>query len=206
MRAFDPADNAHVALLFQWFWTFTETERALLFHTRLHPLGAFLQHFLSRSADLMFEVDGKGIYVAVWTVPLADAAEFSCWVRADRRCAPSSWRELQLGYQAALSVYPALVGVTRQAALHAAHLKMGYVYGGRLNHIVKEGPVYLYELTREAYQQRHITAKRVRDRKREQRQPPASVPNGNGAIVLEDEHVELERQPWAQRVLSRLRN
>lgn len=203
MRAFDPNDTAHVAVLFQWFFALTEVERALLFHRRLHPLASFLQHFITRVADLMFEIDSTGIYLAVWTVPMADAAEFSCWVRADKRHSPSAWKELKLGYETALGVYPTLVGVTRQAMFHVEHLKLGYRFAGRLNAVSKDGPLYLYELTREAWQQRHITAKRVRDLKREKRaaSPPASVPNGNNGF---EEHTELERQPWVQRALARL--
>lgn len=208
MRAFDVNDTAHVAVLFQWYFTISNDERKYLFHSHLHNLAPFLQHFISRTADLMFEIDATGIYIAVWTVPMADAAEFSCWVRADKRHSPSVWRELQLGYKAALEVYPTLVGATRQPMFHVEHLKLGYRFAGRLNAVSKDGPLFLYELTREAWQQRHITAKRVRDLKRAKRagQPPASVPNGSAGVESNglEEHGELERQPWVQRALARL--
>lgn len=211
MRAFDSADTAHVAVLFQWYFTLIENERAILeraflFYRDLHPLAAFLQYFLSGKAALMFEIDERGIYIAVWTVPVADGAEFNCWVRSDKRHSPTVWEQLKLGYQIVFAVYPTLVGFTRQARLHVEHLKLGYRYAGRLNHLNKDGPLFIYELTREAWQQRHITAKRVRDLKREKRrglEAPLDTPQ-NGAATDGDEHVELERQPWVQRALARL--
>ena len=177
----------------------------LLFHPRLQGLAAFLDNFNSRKEDLMFAADAQGIYVAAWTAPWADIASFSCWVRADKRRARETWRELQTAYTVALEVYPALIGATRQAALHSAHLRMGYEYRGKLVNALKDGPVYLYELSRAGWGGRRVTAQILRAKRRNQRTASEVGTNHdtNGDGEYGQDGDELERQPWVQRQLAR---
>lgn len=132
----------------------------------------------------MFAIDTRGITVAAWTEPIFDSALFSLYVRPDCRRAPSAWREVEQAYAAAFEVHSTLVGQTRQPTLHALHLKMGYLFAGRLNKVFKGGPVYFYELTREAWQSRRESAMMVRQSKRtkrEQHGATAPMENNNGA-------------------------
>lgn len=173
MNAFDAQDNAHVALLIAWWGALSDTDRTNLFHPRLYKLAPFLDFFCNYQAELMFVADANGLWLCAWTSPYYEGAEFSLWVRPDIRRnirpAHKAWQCLQLAYEAALTKYPVLFGQTRQSALHAEHLKMGYRYAGKLEHAFKETPIWLYELTREDWQNRHKAAADLRHKRREAR-------------------------------------
>lgn len=177
MISYDLTNNSHVAILVSWWSSLTDEDRANLFSPALHKLGPFLQFFTA--AQLMFAVDVRGVTVAAWTEPMFDGALFSLYVRPECRCSLLAWKEVEQAYETALSVYPVLVGQTRQSALHAIHLKMGYTYAGRLNHVFAGGPVYFYELDREHWRARREAAKLVRGAKRGRREH-LSGGNNNG--------------------------
>jgi hypothetical protein len=177
--AFDPKDDRHMAVAIKWWGELSEQDRANTFHPSLHKLGPFLQHF-SEAADLLFNLDEQGLTLAAWTEPAWDAALFSLWVRPDMRRTPSIWKEIQQAYQLAFTLYPTLVGHTRQPALHAAHIKLGYDYAGCLKSSFKGGQLWIYELTREAWAARKDTARQFRQARQEQRHGKLSDQQRNG--------------------------
>jgi hypothetical protein len=179
MVAYDATNNSHVGVLIKWWHDLPDKDRADLFYPLLHKLGPFLHFF--ETAGLIFAIDNLGITVAAWTEPTFDGALFSLWVRPDLRFSRSAWQEVEQAYTLAFKVYPTLIGQTRQPKLHVTHLKLGYSYSGCLKHIFKGGPVYFYELTKEAWEARRETARTIRQNKRAKRE--MQVQNRNGAAA-----------------------
>lgn len=202
MIPFDQNNNAHVALLIQWWGAIDEHDRERTFHPNLHPLSAFIRYFTGDGAALMFAADEMGIAVAAWTLPMFNGAMFSLWVRPGLRHHPSAWREVKLAYEAVLDVHPVLVGLTIQPRLHSEHLKLGYVYSGCLKSVFGSTPLWMYELTRERWQHRAEIAREIRENRRAMRKP--AVTNGKVvALVEEQEEQTVADQPWLKRAMRR---
>lgn len=185
MIAFDVQNNSHVAILISWWSSLTDDDRANLFYPTVHKLGPFLHYF--ETVQLMFAVDTQGLTVAAWTESMFDGALFSLYVRPDCRRLQRAWKEVEQAYETAFSVYPALVGQTRQPALHAIHLKMGYQFAGRLNHIFGGGPIFFYELDREHWRGRREAAKLIRGAKRGRREHQVTQGNNSNGHVRASE-------------------
>src|SRR5215472_2199734 len=179
---YNPEDNAHVAVIIQWWSALPERDREVTFHPNLHKLAAFLAWFNERRANLLFALDQQGLTLGAWTEALWDGAQFGVWVRPDKRSAPGVWRDLQQAYRMALEVYPVLFGYTRQPKLHAAHLKLGYEYAGKLPQAWGGQPVWIYALTREGWARRAVAAAEVRARKQSLR--PTAASNGKVQVEL----------------------
>ncbi len=179
MIIFDPQDESHEGLLVKW-WADLGDERDLTFHSSLHRLGAFLHHF-RQDAHLIFDADQKyGLWMAIWTQPFGDGVLFSTWVHPAKRNfrdLKAVWSNLQIAYNVVFDRYPRVVGYTRQASLHAEHLKLGYEFCGRIPDIVDGKSVYIYSMSREQWANRKETAAKIRAAKREKRV------SRNGAVV-----------------------
>ncbi len=159
-------EGKYAPLLVQWWAELQNSgDFAKTVHSSLRDLDAFIGYFRGPAA-LMFEVDERGIWFAAAASPFFDGALWDVWIRADKRHTKSALKAIELSYTLALEKYPSLFGFTQQQELHAIHLKLGYVYAGRLLNNMDGQTQYVYQLTQYAWLDRKRLAKDVRDKKR----------------------------------------
>jgi len=165
-------EGKYAPLLVQWWAELQNSgDFAQTVHSSIHDLDAFIGYFRGPAA-LMFEVDARGIWFAAAASPFFDGALWDVWIRADKRHTKSALKAIELSYTLALEKYPSLFGFTQRQELHAIHLKLGYVYAGRLLNNMDGQTQYVYQLSRYAWLDRKRLAKDVRDKKRENRPKP----------------------------------
>ncbi len=170
-------EGKYAPLLVQWWAELQNSgDFAKTVHSSIRDLDAFIGYFRGPAA-LMFEVDDiarpgyeRGIWFAAAASPFFDGALWDVWIRADKRHTKSALKAIELSYTLALEKYPSLFGFTQQQELHAIHLKLGYVYAGRLLNNMDGQTQFMYQLTRYAWLDRKRLAKGIRDRKREVRE------------------------------------
>lgn len=167
-------EGKYAPLLVRWWAELQNSgDFAKTVHSSIHDLDAFIGYFRGPAA-LMFEVDREGIWFAASSSPFFDGALWDVWIRKGKRHTKSALKAIELSYTLALEKYPNLFGLTQQQELHAVHLKLGYLYAGRLMNNMDGQTQYIYQLTRMGWADRKATAKVVRDRKRESRPKPDS--------------------------------
>ena len=152
MILYSQGDQTADDLLAQWWMRMRdegELETTLL--PSAHALGGFYKIFQA-GADLVFEVDDHGIWIAAWAERFMAGAMFGLWIRKDKRGKPSTLKKLleiyDLTFQQGVC---AIMGVTRQPTLLPAHRKLGYNIGGKIPGLWDGHDAWFVVLTREDF-------------------------------------------------------
>lgn len=141
-------------LLAQWWAEITvDGSRDLLFMPP-NALGSTMAYFESPDVTLIYEVDERGLWFAMWFAPIFTGLSASMWCRRDRRGRREHLAAAEWGYDTALTVVPTLVGVTTQQRLLKAHERLGYTVVGVIPNLVNGQDAWIVALTREGWQAR----------------------------------------------------
>lgn len=146
-------DDRGAYLLAQWWAEITvDGSRDHLFVPPA-SLGKALAYFESSDVNLIFELDKRGIWFAMWFTPLFSGLSATLWVRKDYRGSHAMLRAVERGYDIGLAAVPVLVGVTRQELLRV-HRRLGYNIVGSVPHLIGDKAMWIVALTREGWQAR----------------------------------------------------
>jgi hypothetical protein len=153
MKLYDP--KKHEWFLVYWYTELNkdETELNNLFCKPLQSLTQILI-WAKNSVNIMFENDDEGIRFAAWCAPEMSGAEFGAWCRKSWRGTKAHLKFMDEAYERALSMYPVLIGRTKQEKLHRLHLRMGYEFVGVVPGLFDGSPVREYYMTRQTRDER----------------------------------------------------
>jgi hypothetical protein len=141
----------HEDLLIAWYYAQLRAEPeefAKLFMKPLRSLTALL-NWAAHTVHLMLSVDERGIWGAAWVDPFLSGAYFGYWCRKDKRGTIGAYALIRHAQRDALKVFPILIGVTKQPALHKVHLALGYELVGKLEKVFDGDDAWVYKLTAE---------------------------------------------------------
>ncbi len=147
----------------------THEEDILLMHWWLHlnesgdlwrilpcdatKLSSFYKLFASPSI-LNYVVKDNRIWFAAWIEPaFANRAGFlSLWTDATMRHTPTNFRVTQLAYNLALTWFPHIFGITKQADLLDVHVKIGYDIIGQFEKLYDdENDAWIVHIDRDGF-------------------------------------------------------
>ena len=146
----------HEDLLIAWYYAQLRAEPeefAKLFMKPLRSLTALL-NWAAHTVHLMLSVDERGIWGAAWVDPFLSGAYFGTWMRKDRRGTIGAYALVRHAQRDALKVFPILIGVTKQPALHKVHLALGYELVGKLEKVFDGDDAWVYKLSQETINER----------------------------------------------------
>lgn len=148
MKVYAPSPEADL-LLFHW-WVRLSACGDLL---PTYGAGAVqLVTFLRFAAEgmLAYEEDALGICLAFHVKPFMQGASVTLWVAPEHRKSPSLYHQIEQAYFAALSEYPVVLGITREALLRS-HRRWGYTVVGRVPGLRVDGDGWIVSLDRDSF-------------------------------------------------------
>ena len=146
--------DAQDYLLAQWWAEITADGSRNDLFVEPTSLGQTLAFFQSPDVKLVYEVDGRGIWFAMWFQPIFTGLAASMWCRRDRRGRREHLAAAEWAYDVALRAVPVLLGITTQERLLRAHQRLGYTIVGEIPWLIKGKRTWLAALTREGWAQR----------------------------------------------------
>lgn len=142
-------------LMLYWFLNLRAdpVEFENLFAEPLRHLTSLLI-WAKNDVNVMIDVDDDGIRFSAWCAPFLSGAEFGTWARKSLRGTKAHLNFMDEAYTRALSMYPVLIGLTKQEKLHSLHLRMGYKFIGIVPSLFDGSPVREYYMTQETRDER----------------------------------------------------
>ena len=120
-------------------------------------LSAFLG-FFQQPKHLVFKLDTVGIWFAAWLEPVMSGAYFGLWIREDRRHSKLALVAFEESLSIAFTIFPVLIGVTRQPDLIDGHKRLGYTLLGQIPYLWDDTDVYIMFITKDAFNSRSTQA------------------------------------------------
>jgi len=119
--------NEELALFRWWMHLIESDEMEKTFAPSARSVSGFYSVFESPSI-MVYSLEGDDIWFAAWFHPIPDssACYMGLWVRANRRMARKAWGITKAVYEAALNVWPIILGITLQEELLEPHKRIGY--------------------------------------------------------------------------------
>jgi hypothetical protein len=101
---------------------------------------------------LIYTVDGEGVSVAAWFEPVISGTLMGIWVEPKYRRSREVAQLVGKIYDAALSTYRVILGITKQERLLREHVKVGYEIVGGVPYLYDGETAWMVCLTREGFE------------------------------------------------------
>lgn len=121
-----------------------------IFLPSVEPASAFLAMFAPPTV-LVYETDERGMWFTLWFVPFLCGASVGIWIRSDMRRSKAAYFAVQKVLDFALSQWPVLVAVTKDAAVARLHTHLGFCVAGQIPKLLDNGLAFVTYLTRELF-------------------------------------------------------
>jgi hypothetical protein len=139
------------ALVFDWWNSLVATkELPKIFAESCYSLSKFY-HIFQRPNALFYTKDSTGIRLAMWAEPFFSSACLGLWISPRARHSKSSFRAMQIIYNILFSIFPSLLGITKQENLLTEHEKLGYTVIGKVPSLMDTQTAWILQLTRESF-------------------------------------------------------
>lgn len=150
IKIYEPSLNEDLKLLQWWLKMNRDGDLERTFTEECRPLGAFYASMRSPTILVLGTV-GEKVELGAWMVPAMKGAFFGLWVARERRHSKSMFQQVVSVYSKALTLFPVLIGITKQEALLDAHRKLGYTVGDRMPGLFDGEDAWIVTLTKENF-------------------------------------------------------
>lgn len=152
---YTPKENHDLPLLSWWNELVGSGDLQRVFGASMQSLTSFMRLFSEPSTTLVYGADDRTWTRAAWTVPIASAGAWSCWLRDDQRHKPSSLVFLLRSLRVGFTLYPTLLTLTRDYAVINEAQRVGFSLLGTIPGIFDGETAYVAYLSREDFD-RHV--------------------------------------------------
>lgn len=119
-----------------------------LFTANSRTLAALFRIIGAGNKSLVYDLDERGIWFAMWGEPMLNAAVIGVWIRRDRRPTRDALRRILDGFGWYLTPFPCLLVITKQKSLLDTLERLGYAMFGPVEEWFDGEPGWIGKLTR----------------------------------------------------------
>lgn len=148
---YEPSIEMDLAVAGMWTRMHRDGDLADLFTRDSQSLEGIFRIVRPPGRGLLFCADERGVWFAMWLEQTMGAAFLGMWVAKDRRQRRETLDVMVRAYDLVLSVFPAILGVTKQPRLLRGHERLGYRVLAQVPGLWDGEDAWLVMLTREAF-------------------------------------------------------
>jgi hypothetical protein len=151
LQTYKPGEQTDLLLATWWAKLHSNGDLFNAFPVSLGNLSSFLLWFRPPNS-LIYTVDGEGVSVAAWFEPVISGTLMGIWVEPKYRRSREVAQLVGKIYDAALSTYRVILGITKQERLLREHVKVGYEIVGGVPYLYDGETAWMVCLTREGFE------------------------------------------------------
>ena len=150
MRLYVPGHDTDALVAIWWETMAQDGDLDDLFFGASRTLSGLFR-LIQPPGAMLYEIDAKGIWFAMWFEGMLSGAAAGAWVRTERRRTKACLDAFLAAWEQALIAFPVILGVTRQEKLLREHTRLGYTVLGEVPELWEGRSAWVVVLTRPAF-------------------------------------------------------